>query len=68
MQVSKGKSKYAIKHLFENIPDLEVLGPIPAQVFINKKYRFRLLIKASKPLAIQNLLNRQRFSLREGKS
>ena len=45
-------------HSFNNISELKVLGPIPAQIFfINKKYRFRLLIKSINPLTIQNYFN-----------
>ena len=53
-----------IKCLFNGILELKVLGPIPAQIFyVNKKYRFRLLIKAESPLIIQNYLVTKNFAL-----
>ena len=53
-----------IKRLFDNILNLKVLGPIPAQIFyVNKKYRFRLLIKSTNPLIIQNYLISKSFLL-----
>ena len=56
----------AIKHLFYNLKELKVLGPIPAQIFyINKKYRFKLLVKSMNPLTIQNYLISKRFSFKE---
>ena len=56
----------AIKHLFDNLKEFKVLGPIPAQIFyINKKYRFKLLVKSIKPLSIQNYLMSKRFSFKE---
>ena len=46
-----------LKDFFKNSKSLEVLGPIPAQVFyIKNSYRFKLLIKASKPYIIQNYM------------
>ena len=52
-----------IQRLFDSILNLKVLGPIPAQIFyVNKKYRFRLLIKSTNPLIIQNYLNSKKFS------
>ena len=70
--VSSANSKLAeekakiIKRLFDNVAELKVLGPIPAQVFyVNKKYRFRLLVKATKPLKIQNYLINKKFSFKE---
>ena len=69
--VSSENSKLAeektkeIKYLFNNVKELEVLGPIPAQVFyINKKYRFKLLVKAINPLTIQNYLISKSFHLK----
>ena len=56
----------AINHLFYNLKELKVLGPIPAQIFyINKKYRFKLLVKSMNPLTIQNYLISKRFSFKE---
>ena len=55
-----------IKVFFENLRELKVLGPIPCQIFfINKKYRFRLLIKSLKPLLIQNYLANNNLNLKE---
>ncbi len=46
-----------IKKMFEKSKDLIVLGPIPAQVFyVNKNYRFKLLIKSREPFLIQNFI------------
>ena len=56
----------AIKYLFYNLKELKVLGPIPAQIFyINKKYRFKLLVKSMNPLTIQNyLISKKGFHLK----
>ena len=46
-----------LKDFFKNSKSFEVLGPIPAQVFyIKNSFRFKLLIKASKPYIIQNYM------------
>ena len=45
-----------IQRLFDSILNLTVLGPIPAQIFyVNKQYRFRLLIKSTNSLALISL-------------
>ena len=46
-----------IKDLFEKSKNLIALGPIPAQIFyLNKNYRFKLLIKASRAITIQSFI------------
>ncbi len=56
-----------IQRLFDSILDLKVLGPIPAQIFyVNKQYRFRLLIKSTNPLTIQKYLISKKFSFNVG--
>ena len=63
LKLSEEKAR-EIKRLFEGVLELKVLGPIPAQIFyVNKKYRFRLLIKAESPLIIQNYLVSKNFAL-----
>ena len=63
LRLAEEKAK-EIKCLFNGILELKVLGPIPAQIFyVNKKYRFRLLIKAESPLIIQNYLVSKNFVL-----
>ena len=63
LRLAEEKAK-EIKYLFNGILELKVLGPIPAQIFyVNKKYRFRLLIKAESPLIIQNYLVSKNFVL-----
>ena len=67
-KLAEEKAK-AIKHLFYNSKELKVLGPIPAQIFyINKKYRFKLLVKSINPLTIQNYLISKKFSFKEFKN
>ena len=47
----------SLKIMFERSEDFIVLGPIPAQVFyVNKNYRFKLLVKSKEPLLIQNFI------------
>jgi primosomal protein N' (replication factor Y) len=56
-----------IQRLFDSILNLTVLGPIPAQIFyVNKQYRFRLLIKSTNPLTIQKYLISNKFSFNIG--
>ena len=66
IKLAEEKAK-KIRRLFDNILNLKVLGPIPAHIFyVNKNYRFRLLIKSINPLTIQNYLISKKFSFNQG--
>jgi len=47
-------SSYKIKNLLSSYSGLTILGPIPAPIeFLNKQYRYRILIKSEHSLCIQ---------------
>ena len=48
------RSSYKIKNLLSSYSGLTILGPIPAPIeFLNKQYRYRILIKSEHSLCIQ---------------
>ncbi len=63
------KEAYRLKDFIKNSLEGKILGPVNAPIFrLKKKYRFRLLIRATKSLKIQNSLqkNIQKFKLSAG--